>query len=153
MGTDARFPPDAEGETSPLYGESGGGLVELNEADCRRLLRSGDVGRVVYTDGALPAVTPVNYVFDDDGVVLRTASGSRLAVKLPGSIVAFEVDELDRGARSGWSVVVTGPCHVVTDPERIVQISLLTLVPWVSSARSELLEITAGLLTGRRIVP
>ena len=125
----------------------------LGRDECLALLSSVDVGRVVYTDGALPAVTPVNFVLNDERVVIRTAVGSRLARRLPGSIVAFEADELDRLARSGWSVVATGHCQRVTDPARLEVIERLALAPWVGGSRSVVLEITATLVTGRRIVP
>jgi uncharacterized protein len=128
-------------------------LIQLSSEECLQLLHTCEVGRVVYTDGALPAVTPVNYAFDDGRVVIRTASDSRLAAKLPGSIVAFEIDELDRRARSGWSVVVTGPGELVTDAERLIQVSRLPLVIWAPGDRQVVLEIAAVRLTGRRILP
>jgi len=128
-------------------------LIQLSSDECLRLLGGCEVGRVVYTDGALPAVTPVNYAFDGGRVVIRTAADSRLAAKLPGSIVAFEIDELDRRARSGWSVVATGPGRLVTDTERLSQVSRLPLVVWAPGERQVVLEIAAVRVTGRRILP
>jgi nitroimidazol reductase NimA-like FMN-containing flavoprotein (pyridoxamine 5'-phosphate oxidase superfamily) len=124
---------------------------ELGTADCHRLLASQEVGRVVYTDGALPAVTPVNFAFDDGHIFVRTTEGSRLSTKVPGNIVAFEVDELDRKARSGWSVVITGPCRIVTDPVRIAHVQTLNLDPWAEGERNVLLEIAATIVTGYQI--
>jgi nitroimidazol reductase NimA-like FMN-containing flavoprotein (pyridoxamine 5'-phosphate oxidase superfamily) len=127
------------------------GLVALSTRDSLRMLASHEVGRVVYTDGALPAVTPVNYAFDDGHVLLRTAQGSRLAAKTPGTIVAFEVDEVDRTARRGWSVVITGPCRLVDDEVKLAHINTLHLDPWAPGERNVVLEIAATIVTGYRI--
>ncbi len=49
-------------------------LEILGRAECVALLRSAPVGRVVYTDQALPAIQPVTFVLDgDEAVVVRTA--------------------------------------------------------------------------------
>ena len=59
--------------------DNGSGFDVLSRTECLRLLASAKVGRVVYTDGALPAVTPVNFALDGTVVVFPTATGSRLA--------------------------------------------------------------------------
>lgn len=133
----------------PVPGPSG--LVALSTADSLRLLSSHEVGRVVYTDGGLPAVTPVNYAYDDGHVVIRTAEVSRLARKVPRTIVAFEVDEVDRLARSGWSIVVTGPCEIVTDEAKLAHIATLGLDPWLAGERNLVLQIAATIVTGYEI--
>jgi hypothetical protein len=60
----------------------------------------------------------------DSSVVLRTSPRSDLVPALDGVVVAFEADDVDAGAPSGWSVVVTGRAAVVTSPaehERLVR--------------------------------
>jgi len=39
----------------------------------------------------LPSVVPVNYLLDNDRIVIRTDAGSKLAAALRGAPVAFEV--------------------------------------------------------------
>ena len=95
--------------TDPV--ESAPGDLPLPE--CLRLLRGESVGRVVYTAGAIPVATPVNYVVDGDAVVFRTRPGSRLAKGTSGAVVSFEVDRVDEATASGWSVLVTGVSEVV----------------------------------------
>src|SRR3954454_19284755 len=56
------------------------GLEVLSNEECIRLLSRVPVGRIVYTDRALPAVQPVTFVVDGWSIVIRTASRSRLAV-------------------------------------------------------------------------
>ncbi|NVI91726.1 pyridoxamine 5'-phosphate oxidase family protein [Actinomadura sp. BRA 177] len=90
-------------------------LEILGRAECVALLRSAPVGRVVYTDQALPAIQPVTFVLDgDEAVVVRTAPGSKFDAALRGAIVAFEVDAFDPAARTGWSVTAVGQARATT---------------------------------------
>jgi hypothetical protein len=115
----------------------------LDDAECFRLLAAESVGRVVYTDGALPAITPVNYVLDGRRVVFRTTAGSRLARGVVGAVVAFEVDAVDPRHCAGWSVVITGVGRLFTE--------VPVVHPWVGGDRDETISITPGRITGRRI--
>ncbi len=133
--------------------DDAGGLTELSRAECARLLVEQEVGRVVFTDRALPAVVPVNYVMDGQAVVFRTRADSRLARLLPGTVVAFEVDDLDRAARVGSSVVVTGIAERVLEPGALARLDALHLAPWAGDTRPVFLRIPPGLVTGRRIRP
>src|SRR5215471_3780666 len=101
------------------HGESGE-VVRLDRAECLRLLATVPVGRLIFTVNALPVVRPMNFLLDDEQVVVRTAAGS---------IVAFEADQLDPATASGWSVTVTGPAQLITDPAAISRFSSLPLVP------------------------
>ncbi len=127
------------------------GLVALSSTDSLRLLATHEVGRIVYTDGGLPAVTPVNYTYDGEHVLIRTSEMSQLVRKAPNAIVAFEVDELDRQARRGWSVVVTGPCELVTDPDKLAHVASLNLHPWAEGDRNVVLQIATTIVTGYQI--
>ena len=49
----------------------------LTKEQSRDALTRAAVGRVVFTDRALPAVLPVTYIVDGDTIVIRTARGSR----------------------------------------------------------------------------
>ena len=126
-------------------------LIALGTTESLRLLTSHEVGRVVYTDGGLPAVTPVNFAYDDGRVVLRTSENSRLARKAPRTIVAFEVDEVDRAARRGWSVVVTGPCETITEEAELAHVDSLGLAPWASGEHKIVLAIATTMVTGYQI--
>ena len=74
--------------------------------ECLQLLEGEQVGRLVYVDEGGPAAVPVNYVLDQGRVVFRTEAGSKTAA-LAGPI-AFEVDRIDTGDQSGWSVLIRG---------------------------------------------
>jgi hypothetical protein len=85
----------------------------LGEEECLRLLATTRIGRVAYTEAALPAIQPVAYTLGDRAVEIPTRTGSALAVAVRGAVVAFEADSYNDIARAGWNVTVIGPSWVV----------------------------------------
>ncbi|WP_306948170.1 pyridoxamine 5'-phosphate oxidase family protein [Streptomyces sp. B4I13] len=129
------------------------GFRELDRQECLRLLAKASVGRVVHTRNALPAVLPVNFCLDlDSAVLLRTAADSELSRAIDGAVVAFESDEVDAAAHSGWSVVVTGRAAVVTDPAEHDRLSRTGPRSWFASPEEVFVRIEAELVTGRELV-
>ncbi|MFF2993266.1 pyridoxamine 5'-phosphate oxidase family protein [Streptomyces sp. NPDC057950] len=129
------------------------GFRELGRQECLVLLVRAPVGRIVHTRHALPAVLPVTFCLDaDSAVLLRTAAGSDLARSVDGVVVAFEADEVDARARSGWSVVVTGRATVVTDPAEHGRLSRTGPRSWVATPRDVFIRIEPELVTGRELV-
>ncbi|GHF33617.1 pyridoxamine 5'-phosphate oxidase family protein [Streptomyces fumanus] len=129
------------------------GFRELDRQESLRRLARAAVGRIVHTRDALPAVLPVNFLLAEDGaVLLRTSASSELVRAVDGAVVAFEADEVDVAAQSGWSVVVTGPASVVTDPDEhahLVRTGPRSWVPWPVEV---FIRIEADLVTGRELV-
>ncbi|MBI4939958.1 MAG: pyridoxamine 5'-phosphate oxidase family protein [Actinobacteria bacterium] len=77
----------------------------LSAAECRRLLAEAVVGRVAFTDRALPAIAAVPCRLTPTGDLLLTVpGGSRLAGAMHDAVVAFQVDDLAQG----WTVTVVG---------------------------------------------
>ncbi|MFI1163476.1 pyridoxamine 5'-phosphate oxidase family protein [Streptomyces sp. NPDC020801] len=129
------------------------GFRELERQECLRLLAKAPVGRIVHTRQALPAVLPVNFTLDGDGaVLLRTSASSELVRAIDGAVVAFEADEVDAVAHSGWSVVVTGPASVVTDPGEQRRLARSGPSSWAPSPREVFVRIEPELVTGRELV-
>jgi nitroimidazol reductase NimA-like FMN-containing flavoprotein (pyridoxamine 5'-phosphate oxidase superfamily) len=102
---------------------TGAELVELDRGTSLRLLATSAIGRVIFTDGALPAAQPVSYLLDHEEIIFRTANGSKLAAATRNAIVAFEVDEIDSVNRSGWSVLGVGHAYEGTDPQRLADLA------------------------------
>jgi len=121
----------------------------MTHSECLELLRSSNVGRIVFTSSALPAIMPVNYVLDGDAIVFRTSAGSRLATATDGAVVAFEVDEIDEFQRTGWSVVVVGVADAVREVGAMVRMQQLNLVSWVPGVRAHYVRIVPAQITGR----
>lgn len=120
--------------------------------DCVRMLRSNELGRLALVSAqGRPLIFPVNYYFDEGIVLFRTAPGTKLDVA-PGAYAAFEVDGWDREAGSGWSVVVHGIAHDVTDPpnESHDRLRSWPVHPAAPGRRDHWVGIWANEITGRR---
>lgn len=127
------------------------GLEVLSREDSLALLGSVPVGRIVFTDRALPAVQPVNFVLHDGSVVFRTGAGSKLAAATRQAIVAFQADSFDQSTETGWSVTAVGPSRVVEDDGELAELATLPLHPWVSEDREHFVRIELAQVTGRRL--
>ncbi len=127
------------------------GLEVLSESDCFALLATAPIGRIVYSDRALPVIVPVNYTVDGDDVVIRTGRRSRLATHAAGHVIAFEVDEIDAASHSGWSVVLTGFLQLVEDPVDVARLERMGLRSWAPTAHDRYVRLRPDLVTGRRI--
>jgi uncharacterized protein len=137
-----------------MTGTIGAQMAELTRMECLELLAGECVGRLAVSmgDGA-PLIRPVNYVFDaaSQSVVLQTAAGSKLHVLLRRAKAAFEIDGIDRAARTGWSVIVLGASEEVTSPAEIHRLETLGVQPWVPGDTPHWVRIRAGTVSGRRI--
>ncbi|MER7506087.1 pyridoxamine 5'-phosphate oxidase family protein [Nonomuraea pusilla] len=127
------------------------GLKVLTREECLRLLSSAAIGRIVFTDRALPAVQPVNFCLDGDSIVIRTAAGSKLAAATRQAVVAFEADEFDRETRTGWSVTAVGHARAVQDPDEVARLSGLPLQPWAPGSRDHYVVVRTEQVSGRMI--
>jgi nitroimidazol reductase NimA-like FMN-containing flavoprotein (pyridoxamine 5'-phosphate oxidase superfamily) len=126
-------------------------LEALSHDECLELLGRAQVGRVVFTMGALPAVVPVTFALQDAAILTRTAADTRLAKAAKGAVLAFQVDELDAASRTGWSVVVTGVAELVTDTDERRRLDGL-LEPWAPGERDVFIRVPLTMVSGRRIV-
>jgi len=126
-------------------------LNELTAEQCRTHLSANGVGRVVYTTPRGPEALPVNYEFTEGQVVFSTddAKASRLAA---ADAVGFEIDRVDDVLSEGWSVLVTGTCRRVQDPDEVQRLASLGLEPWAGGDRHALMAIAPAETTGRVIV-
>ncbi|WP_199848049.1 pyridoxamine 5'-phosphate oxidase family protein [Streptomyces dysideae] len=129
--------------------------IELDSAESLRLLGSVSFGRIVFTQHALPTIRPVNHVLDDGDIVIRTHEGAALTSRTrqagaPGVVVAYEADVIDPDTHLGWSVVVTGYAHLVTDARDLARYQEL-LHPWVERAMDYAVRIRPDLVTGVRL--
>ncbi|MFJ9517311.1 pyridoxamine 5'-phosphate oxidase family protein [Kitasatospora sp. NPDC101801] len=125
----------------------------LSEAECLHLLRTVPIGRVVYTEHALPAVLPVAFeVAPDDRLILGLRAGSSLSRALDGTVAAFQADLLDPVGRSGWSVLVHGRAEVVRDEAEYQRLLRTGPRPWIGGQQRMFVRITPELVSGRRLL-
>ncbi|QKW37023.1 pyridoxamine 5'-phosphate oxidase family protein [Actinomadura sp. NAK00032] len=127
------------------------GLQIIDEAECRALLACAAVGRIVFTHRALPAVQPVNFTVSREDIVIKVSRTSRLATAAADTVVAFEIDDYDIEAETGWSVVAVGRARRVTDASEITTLEALPLRTWAPKERDTFIRVHPELITGRRI--
>jgi hypothetical protein len=134
--------------------EPGRGVWELSPAECMDLLGSASVGRLGVTIDALPAVLPVNFVVSEGAVVFRTVPGTKLDAATHGAVVAFEADAYGTSEDpQGWSVLVRGLAHEVTEPDDLAAARQLPLESWAFDGGADrFVRIEPSLVTGRRVV-
>ncbi len=120
----------------------------LTPQDSLRLLESVPIGRIAFTDHALPVVQPVPFLLDDGSVVIRTGDGSKLAAVARNSVVAFQADHLDPGSHRGWAVMVVGRTAHVIDPDEITRLDAKVPRSWFSSDQDRLIRISAEMIDG-----
>jgi hypothetical protein len=91
----------------------------------------------------------VNFAYHNAGVVCRIGPGT-LADKAKGSLVAFEVDRVDDGGRSVWSVLLRGLARELS-PDEISGLGPQQFpVPLVHNVGELVIFIRGDVITGRR---
>jgi nitroimidazol reductase NimA-like FMN-containing flavoprotein (pyridoxamine 5'-phosphate oxidase superfamily) len=126
-------------------------LRTLSPEECFDLLQPGGVGRVGFASAAGIVMLPVNFAVTEKTVVVRTAPDTQLAAYADGP-VSFEVDHIDEVLQEGWSVLVQGRAHTVTDERAVKRLEDRThLQPWAAGARDVYVRIVPNQISGRRI--
>jgi nitroimidazol reductase NimA-like FMN-containing flavoprotein (pyridoxamine 5'-phosphate oxidase superfamily) len=139
-------------------GQSGGGatcsrqMVELSRAESWELLAGALLGRIVFTQHALPAIRPVNHLVDGEAVILRSNLGAAIVGRArEGAVVCYESDDIDPVRHTGWSVIVTGMAQLVRDPVAVRHYQQ-RLQPWAEGQMDQVIVISPRIVTGLRLV-
>lgn len=127
-------------------------LEVLDDAECHRLLAGAVLGRIAYTEGALPAIQPVHFGVRGQQILIPTRAGSKVAAASRGAVVAFEVDDYDPERRTGWNVTVVGPSRVIADPDEMAALDAPAARPWAPADVPCSIAIRIALIRGRRLV-
>ena len=130
-------------------------LVELDGEECYRLLATHEIGRLGVNAEHYPLIFPVNYALDRGVLVIRTHPGTKLTAAGQAN-VSFEVDEIDRRTRTGWSVLVRGLAEELTSAhgaELIERTRRSGVQPWAPGEHGRWMRIIPQGISGRRIVP
>lgn len=130
-----------------------GRLEELSVSECLELLAAKRVGRIAVSPSTGPQIFPVNFVFHHGNILFRTAPDGRLAGLVDETAVAFEADEIDDFLECGWSVLVAGRAHLVSDPLDIPRSWADRPQPWAEGTRTLYVRIEPNEVTGRRVHP
>jgi uncharacterized protein len=126
-------------------------LVELSEADCRKLLVYHTAGRVGFMAGDGPLILPVTYQYLNGSVIFRTSPVGPLAELVRRTSVAFEIDEINEQSKSGWSVLVVGFAEAMARNYLLTSAWETGPVPWADGVRSLFIEIKPRKISGRAV--
>jgi hypothetical protein len=128
------------------------GSEQLPLSESLRLLafaaKEAYVGRLAICGNRAPLVHPVNFSYRDRAVVVRLGPGT-MASGASGSVVAFEVDHLDRRNGRAWSVLVRGLATPMGEPARS-EVMSTDPAPLVLAPGDIVLSIHPDVVTGRR---
>ena len=130
-------------------------MIEINRAESLALLGRVSLGRIVFTQNALPTVRPVNHLVDRGQIVIRTHSGAALTLQTEragssGVVVAYEADDIDPQTHLGWSVIATGYARLVTDQRELARYQG-ELEAWVDRSLDCVVRVNPLMLTGFRL--
>lgn len=125
----------------------------MPHSECLRLLavaaQRHHIGRLGVSTSTSPIIAPVNFAYHNAGIVCRIGSGA-LSDKAKGTLVAFEVDQVDEGERSVWSVLLRGLARELS-PAEISALGPDELpVPLVHHSGELVIFVRGDVITGRR---
>ncbi|HTS96009.1 MAG TPA: pyridoxamine 5'-phosphate oxidase family protein [Streptosporangiaceae bacterium] len=147
LGAGLDRPPGAGGQAAARQPE----LKALTPEACYGLLAPGGIGRVAFSTKAGPVVLPVNFVMAGHTIVFRTGPATALSAHAYDD-VAFEVDHFDEALHQGWSVLLSGTAHRVTDQGELARLRRQAAVePWPGGSRDVYVRIIPARISGRRI--
>jgi nitroimidazol reductase NimA-like FMN-containing flavoprotein (pyridoxamine 5'-phosphate oxidase superfamily) len=127
--------------------------LELTGDESWQLLASVSLGRIVFTQRAMPAIRPVNHLVDDETIIIRSHLGAAIVARASaeeGTVVCYEADDLDPVRHTGWSVIATGVARLV-DPAAVARYEQL-LEPWMAGQMDYVIAIKPQIITGIRLV-
>jgi len=125
-------------------------MRELAAHQSLRLLGSVSLGRIAFTEHAMPGIRPVNHILDEGDIIIRSHVGAAI-LATHGQIVCYEADALDPDTHLGWSVIVLGRAQVVQDPAEVERYSRIVR-PWVDRQMDYVIRIHSETITGYEIV-
>ena len=106
-----------------------------------------ELGRLVTHVGETIDIFPVNYVVDGDGILFRTAPGSKLFELTVNTDVLFEVD--DHTDTDAWSVIVRGHASALETDADVHRAEAAGLRPWIPTLKRVYVRIEPTTISGR----
>lgn len=123
-------------------------VTVLDEDESWTLLSSVSLGRLVTILDGRAEIFPVNFVTQRHTLLFRTAQGTKLYSAVMSDQVAFEAD--DHTAAEGWSVIVRGRAHWLTDNVEILDAQDAPLWSWPATVKPYYVRMIALEISGRR---
>lgn len=121
----------------------------LTTGECLSFLRSVAIGRLVYTDDALPAVRPVTFAAPDGEIVIPTGD-NRWFDRFDGTVLALEAGVIASSTRTGWTVLAIGQSRLLDGTDGLEGFDDPSRAPWRGGPGARYLVIDIGYLSGHR---
>jgi len=121
-------------------------MAEISGPEALWLLEGSSLGRLVYTQRELTVVRPARHVWEYGRLVVRTPVQ---AEAVPGT-ASYHVDEIRVASGTGWTVTVSGPAEVISDPDEAAH-HRRTLSGWSHGPHDTLLRLHPKTVTGFRL--
>ena len=125
-------------------------LEKLTREECIDLVRDVPVGWISYCLPDRPGLVPVNFIINEDEVVVRALYSDKLVAAAGDALMTLGVSSLDAATRTGWSVNVRGRAGFVGDP--LVNAGMPEVYSWIPWERNVLISISMDHVSGRRIL-
>lgn len=138
-------PPGRSNPSSPPM------LDSLDPESCAALISDGGIGRVVFHAPRGPVALPVNFRVLNGEVIFRTGASTSLVQSTKEGHLAFEVDHIDDALNEGWSVLISGDAHVISDPDELSMAKATGVTPWAGGTKDVYFRVVPKEITGRRI--
>jgi hypothetical protein len=121
-------------------------MVEVSGAEALWLLEGSSLGRLVYTQRDLTVIRPGRHTWEYGRLVVRTPAP---AAAVPAT-ATYHVEEIRAVAGTGWTVTVTGPADVITDPDEAAHYRR-TIAGWTHGPHDTLLRLHPKTVAGFRL--
>lgn len=122
-------------------------ISSMSDAEAWEALEHTTFGRLAIAAGGMVDIFPINITTFRNGLLFRTAAGTKLTAVAIGNPVAFETDGIN--VEHGWSVVVHGTATELVHPRDITEAETAPLVPWVPTRKPSFVYIEPTSITGK----
>ncbi|MEE4493749.1 pyridoxamine 5'-phosphate oxidase family protein [Streptomyces sp. BE230] len=130
--------------TMPVYRR----MIELPGTEALWLLESAAQGQLVYVRDEVPVLRPAVHVLEYGRLIVRTpAQAAALASR---ASLTYHAHEIKVAGGIGWTVTVTGPAEVITDPDEAGHYRR-TLHGWAHGPHDTLVRIRPQTVAGFRL--
>ena len=133
-------------------------LEPLDVEECWEAVFSAtpSIGRIAFIDDEGQQLLPVNYAVARRSIVVRTTWDSKLSQLSRqsaggGGAAAFEVDHIDAGRHTGWSVMIQGRVWPINRPDEPIPDDRIQLRPWAAGDRDCWIRLVPTSVTGRTV--
>ena len=122
----------------------------MSTQECWEILDRERFGRLAVAVNGDPDIFPINFLVDDQKLLMRTAPGTKLTELVINSAVAVEAD--GRDGDTAWSVVLKGVARMVDSFSETYADDGKALETWLPSEKPIYVEIIARSMSGRRFL-